>query len=277
MSLLPFRLMGAGAVSKRTAIIDSMRLLISLVTVLTTSFAAEFDHSAWDRVLKRFVNDRGEIDYGGIRKDRADMEAYLTALRAASPKNKPELFPSKEAALAYWINAYNALVTHGVAIKYPVKSVRDLGLLFGFFRAKEYVAGGQTVSLDNIEHDTIRKEYREPRIHFAIVCASLGCPYLARDAYLPSRLEQQLDAAARAFFSQERNFAVVPAKNQVVLSKIFDWYGKDFGGTPGVLEFSKRYLPEARRKQFEAMKNPRVRFRDYDWSINDPGSRAREK
>jgi len=250
-----------------------MRAWVLAVVFSMTLSAAEFDHSPWDRVLKRFVNTKGEIDYGGLQKDRADLDAYLAALRAASPKNKPELFPTRSDALAYWLNAYNALVTNGVVLKYPTKSVRDLGFAYGFFRAKEYVVGGQTVSLDNIEHDTIRKEFQEPRIHFAIVCASLGCPFLARDAFVPRELEKQLDAVARFFVAEERNVTINIAKNEIVLSKLLDWYGKDFGGQSGVLEFVKRHSNEPRRKALDSLKNPRVRYSGYDWAINDPGSR----
>jgi hypothetical protein len=235
--------------------------------------AAEFDHSPWDRVLKQYVNTKGEIDYRGIQKDRRDIDAYLGALRAASPKNKAELFPTRADALAYWLNAYNALVTNGVVLKYPTKSVRNLGFAYGFFRAKDYVVGGQTVSLDNIEHDTIRKEFQEPRIHFAIVCASLGCPFLARDAFTPRDLEKQLDAGARYFVSEERNVSINAGRNELVLSKLLDWYGKDFGGEAGVIEFVKRHSTKPRRKALDALRNPRVRYRDYDWGINDPGSR----
>ena len=251
-----------------------MRALAVLGLFCTAAAAAaDFDHSAWDRVLKRHVNARGEIDYAGIQKDRRDMDAYLALLRASSPKSNPGMFSTRADAMAYWINAYNAFVTNGVAVKYPVKSVRDLGFAFGFFRAREYVAGGTTMSLNNVEHDTLRKEFNDPRVHFAIVCASLGCPYLARDAFLPRKLEEQLDAGARQFVGEDRNVSIDPGRNEVVLSKIFDWYAGDFGGKGKLVEYVQRYSTPARREALARLKNPRLRFRDYDWGINDPGSR----
>lgn len=235
--------------------------------------AAEFDHSAWDRVLKAYVNDKGEVDYAAIKARPKDVETYLYSIWDASPVNKPALFPTRDSALAYWINAYNALVTTGVAAKYPTKSVRDLGALLGFFRGKDYIAGGEPISLNNIEHDTLRKQFKEPRIHFAIVCASLGCPMLSRYAYQPGLVQQQLDQRARFFVSEDRNVRIDPKRNEVWLSKIFDWYGGDFGGEKELIPFIIRYSSETNRHQLEQLKSPKIRYFDYDWHINDLGSR----
>jgi hypothetical protein len=223
--------------------------------------AAEFDHSAWDRVLSRAVNDRGEVDYLSIARDRRDLDRYLDALRAASPDSLPALFPSRNHAMAYWINAYNAFVTAGVARRFPLASVRDAGR---FFKLKEYNAGGRAVSLDDIEHGILRARFKDSRIHFAIVCASLGCPWLARDPYTGPDLDSQLDRATRAFLDDPRNLAIDPARNQITLSKIFEWYAGDFGGPAAVLDFIRRYRDIGR---------PRVRYRPYDWRLNAPGSR----
>ena len=233
--------------------------------------AAAFDHAPWQRVLARAVNQVGEVDYASLRQDR-ELAAYVAALRDASPENRRELFASKAEELAYWINAYNALVTWGVAKAYPTRSVRDLGVLFGFFRRKEYVLGGRTMSLQQLENDVIRARHREPRIHFAIVCASLSCPKLSRQAYTGANLEEQLAFQTSQYFAETRNLAVTG--NTVTLAKILDWYGGDFGNA---LDYARRHTSEDRRRQLDALKNPRVLYREYDWAINDPGSRGRAK
>lgn len=241
-------------------------------------WAAEpgFDHSAWDRLLKKRVNAIGEVDYAAIAKDRADLDHYTARLAEASPKSQPRLFSNRRHELAYWMNAYNALTTKGVVDGWPVKSVRDLGLLWGFFRKNQFSVGGQTVSLNYIEHDVIRPRYQDPRIHFAIVCASLSCPRLDREAFRAETLDAHLDRLTREFFAERRNLYIDAAKNEVWLSKLLDWYGKDFE-TDGrtVLDYVKTLAPEAARRRLDTMKSPRVRFFSYDWSINDPGSRAK--
>ena len=237
--------------------------------------AETFDHSLWNKLLKQTVNEIGEIDYARIKANPQDLEAYVRQLAAVSPDSKRELFPTKADELAYWINAYNALCTYGVAKAYPVKSVRDLGFLFAFFRRADYTLGGKKFSLHVLEQELIRPRYREPRIHFALVCASLSCPKLSREAYTAANLEGQLDFQTRQYFRETRNLAVDVKGNRIFLAKILDWYAADFG--PSALEYAKRYTSEEKRKQVEGLRNPRVTYRDYDWSINDPGSRARAK
>lgn len=221
------------------------------------------------------VNAVGEVDYAALKNNR-DLAAYVDALRATSPENKKESFTTKSDELAYWINAYNALITWGVVKAYPTKSVRDLGLLFGFFRRRDYVLGGRTMSLQELEHEIIRKRYQEPRIHFAIVCASLSCPKLSPRAYTAANLEEQLSFQTRQYFAETRNLAI--QGNTVILAKILAWYSADFGGAkPTLLDYARRHTTEAKQRQLAALRDPRITFRDYDWAINDPGSRARAK
>ena len=238
--------------------------------------AAPFDHSLWDRVLKARVNGIGEVDYAALQRDRRDLDQYIRLLGTTSPANDPGQFPTRADELAYWINAYNAFVTRGVVDHYPTRSVRDLGMFYGFFGRNDYTAGGVAMSLRRLENEILRKQYHEPRIHFAIVCASLSCPYLAPEAYTSPRLAAQLDRAARLFVSQRRNLAVDTAKNEVRLSAIFDWYKADFEGTPPrrtLLQYIRQYADEATRRALDSLEQPRVRFNDYDWSLNAPGSR----
>ena len=241
--------------------------------------AAGFDHGLWDRVLKAYVSEIGEVDYAALKAHRSDLDEYVRRLGEASPVNHPEQFSSRRHELAYWINAYNAFVIRGVVDGYPTRSVRNLGALYGFFRRKDHVAGGVRISLLDLEDDILRQKYQEPRIHFVIVCASLSCPFLSRDAYTGEQLESQLEAAARQFINQRRNLTIDARANQVTLSGLFNLrdYHKDFevGGT--LLDYLRRYANDDNRRALEALKQPRIKFYDYDWSINEPGSRQRAR
>lgn len=255
------------------------RLLATSVLLALAASAEEFDHSIWNRVVKKHVNAVGEVDYAAIRKDRADLDAYVALLGQTSPENKPALFPARSHELAYYINAYNAFTTLGVARAYPTRSVRDLGMLFGFFRRQDYRMGGRKISLSSLENDIIRSaRFNEPRIHFAIVCASLSCPKVASEAYTGEKLEHQLTAAARQFVNERRNVYV--QGNSVTLSEIFKWYEKDFLSTApgGVLAFARKHAAAELKAALDKLpEKPAVRYFDYDWSINDPGSRAKAK
>lgn len=240
--------------------------------MLALWLALAIDHSAWDRVVKTAVNEIGEVDYARLKREPRDLRAYVEALQA------PVKFVSREEELAYWINAYNALVTYGVTKAYPTKSVRDLGLLWSFFRRREYNVGGRMMSLDDIEHRTIRARFKEPRIHFVLVCASLSCPRLAREAFMPGKLEQQMETQTREYFQERRNMIIDPAKETVTLNGIFGYYKEDFGGSlEGALSFARKYLRPEDETAIARMKKPKVLTREYDWSINDPGSRRRAK
>jgi hypothetical protein len=228
-------------------------------------------------VLKSYVNQIGEVDYAAIKTHRKDLDDYVRRLGEASPTNRVDLFPTHPDELAYWINAYNAFVTRGVVDRYPTRSVRDLGLLYSFFLRKDYTAGGAKMSLRSLENDIIRKRYGEPRIHFAIVCASLSCPMLSRDAFAAGNLEELLTRQARRFINQRRNVNVNAPANQVTLSSIFKWYRADFEGKQSLLEFVRRYADVSLRSALDRLKQPKISYYDYDWSINDPGSRARSK
>ncbi len=238
---------------------------LSALLLLAASFASgaePFDHSPWDAVVSRHVSAIGEVDYTAIAADRAGLDAYLAALAETSPENRPEIFPDEAAQVAYWINAYNALTINGVLRDQPFPGVRKVRR---FFERPIYTVGGRSVSLNNIEHGILRKQFREPRIHFALVCASVSCPNLAPFAFLPATLDEQLEARAKLFISQPRNVAV--DGRTLRLSKIFDWFADDFKPVGGVLAFI------AQRYEADLPQNPKLRYFDYDWRLNQPGSR----
>lgn len=245
--------------------------------------ASGADHSAWQKLLTAHVNDLGEVDYAAIKASPAALETYLRLLGEASPENRPDRFPSRKHELAYWLNAYNAFTIKGVVDGYPTQSIRDLGFLFGFFRKKVYAAGGRMMSLDHIEHQVIRKRYADPRIHFAIVCASISCPRLDREAFLGETLDDHLDRLTRRFVAERRNVTLSDVSNEVRLSKIFDWFEEDFAaaaqgrGKQAVLSFIRNYADRRTRESLDRIAGPKVRYHNYDWSLNAPGSRAKAK
>lgn len=227
------------------------------------------DVSLYDSVLKKFVLDNGRVRYGELRGELGPLDTFVSQMAVVSPRSHPDLFPSSEARLAYWINAYNALVLRAFAREYPEGRDR-LGGLLGrgkFFYRRKFTLGGEKFTLARIENDVIRKGFPEPRIHFALVCASESCPWLARDAYTAANLNEILDRETRRFLNQERNVSLDAGKKILTLSKLFDWYGGDFGRTQeDILAFMARY-----REDGDALTTGRwtIRFFDYDWSLND--------
>ncbi len=210
------------------------------------------DPAQFEAVLQKYVLADGKVRYGALRADLAPLTAYVEAVGATNPN----ALPTPQAKLAFWLNTYNALVLHSMAAEYPDSKGRLGGLLgrANYFYRRKFRAGGQMRSLADIENNLIRK-FGEPRIHFAIVCASVGCPWLARRAYTAENLESLLEERTKLYFSQARSFRLEdPAI--VRLTAIFDWFRGDF--PPGFVE---RYHPEAagrKRKYFE-----------WDWSLND--------
>jgi Protein of unknown function, DUF547 len=251
-----------------------MKLVVFLLAAPMAA-ATGFDHTAWDRLLKQHVNAIGEVDYAAIKANRQPLDAYVAGLAAASPDSRQELFPDRASQLAYWLNAYNALTIRGVVDAYPTGGVRELGARFGFFSRKDYTLGGRKLSLQDLENGIIRARYRDPRIHFTIVCASVSCPRLDRDAFSASNLEQHLDRLTRRALAENRNVAIDAGRKSVTLTQLFKWYAADFGPA---LDFVRRYAsPERQALLTRLGAKPRIGYFDYDWSINTPGSRAKAK
>jgi hypothetical protein len=235
-----------------------------------------FDYSAYARVLADYVTPGGQVRYADLKANPKDLNIFVRQLENVSPASHPGRFPGAKAKMAYWINAYNAFTVYAVVEAYPVKSVRDFKFGFGFlfFKRAKFVAGGKVYSLDDIEHGILRKQFSDPRIHFAVNCASTSCPPLQREPYTPDRLNEQLEEAARQFIGKQEN--VWMRGDVLFLSKIFDWYDEDFekwlaqqgAAKPTVADYVTGYLaePVAERVRKE---RPRVEFYDYDWALND--------
>jgi hypothetical protein len=247
----------------------------------------DFSHAELGRVQARFVDDRGLVDYAGLAKDPAGLERFSLALETYSPDSHPELFPTDEDALAYWINAYNGSVLSIVIAYYPIASVTDveapfpLGLVddkLGFFVLQTITLGGDETNLYALENSVIRGRYREPRVHFALNCASRGCPRLPREAFDGARLDAQLDRETRRFFAEERNLRIDHTERVVHLSSILDWYDDDFidwmeerrpQRPATLLEYASLYVSPERAAELARARDYEVRFAPYDWSLND--------
>ncbi|MEO8197259.1 MAG: DUF547 domain-containing protein [Thermoanaerobaculia bacterium] len=247
-------------------------LILALAPSAAT--AATFAHADWSAILEHFVDDRGRVDYAGLAGERSQLDRYLARLEQASPDSSPELFPTRADQLAYWLNAYNAVVISGVldrGVKTP--SVWGDGFFgIGFFTVDRARLGGRLMSLKALEDDIVRARFRDPRVHAALNCASIGCPRLRRQAFEGATLEADLDAAMREFVSDPRHCRVDLATRTVWLSKIFDWFEEDFvafekeRGTmsPSVIDYINRF----RAVDSQILPNQRIRYLDYDKKLN---------
>lgn len=233
-----------------------------------------FSHQDWTAVLEQFVDDRGLVDYDGLAADRASLDRYVQALESVSPTSHPERFPTREDRLAYYLNAYNARVFHGVLARGPEKVSVWSGLISGlsFFVRMKIILGGESMSLKHLEDDLIREPFQDPRVHAALNCASISCPPLPRRAFDPQQLDAQLDAAMRGFVADPRNCSIDADRRTVHLSKIFDWFAGDFLGyerargnaRPTIIDYVNRY----REPDAQIPAGVKVKYFDYDKGIN---------
>ncbi len=250
---------------KKSAII--LAVFIIIVAGLHPSVsAAGFDHSIFDQVLKTFVNNKGLVDYNGIAGDQS-FKKYMESLKTAQTDTM-----SRDGQLAFWINAYNAVTIDKVIKWKPKKSVRETfvpGVWSGtkFFTTREHTVAGKRYSPDDIEHEILRKQFKDPRIHFAIICASSSCPPLPRFAYTGDNVQAKLEEETRKYINSERGTQIVSAKNTLYLSKLFDWFAGDFESKSGsVLDFIKPYLNESSLAFVE--QKPQIKYIHYDWALN---------
>jgi len=232
--------------------------------------AAEFDrtHVLFARVLAAHVTD-ASVAYARLKASPAELDTYLEQIATLPPAE----FAAWERAdrLALLLNLYNAETLRLIRDEYPVKSIRSIGVLPGAaWRRLGVRFGGQIMSLSHLENEVIRPEYGEPRIHFALVCAARGCPPLRAEPYVGERLAAQLDDQARRFLSTPGKNRFDAATGVLWLSPIFKWYGPDFTAAGGSLKaYVQPFLPAEAGAALGNAKALRVRFTDYDWSLND--------
>jgi hypothetical protein len=241
-------------------------------------------HAAWTALLRKHVRlVRGgqttQVDYAGFKADRAALKVYLDTLSAVTPTTFGGWTPAERQA--FLINAYNAFTVELILTRYPdLKSIKDLGsLLSSPWKPKWIPLLGNKVSLDDIEHAMLRKrgDYDDPRVHFAVNCASIGCPALREEAFVAARLDAQMDEQTLRFMSDRTRNRYNAQRGRLELSKIFDWYGEDFRlghrGIGSLPAFAARYADQlaeapADRERIRAVQADIV-FTDYDWALND--------
>ncbi|MDG1277673.1 MAG: DUF547 domain-containing protein [Algoriphagus sp.] len=222
------------------------------------------NHQTWDQLLKAHVSPTGIVDYKGFIKDKAKLDAYLKTISENAPDRKTW---SKNEQLAYWINAYNAFTVKLIVDNYPVKSIRDLGsalkipMIKDVWHYKFFKIGGQESSLDEIEHSILRKEFEEPRIHFAINCASVSCPPLLNEAFTAAKMESQLDRVAKTFVNDKSRNKI--SANAVEISSIFSWFKGDFTKNGSIIDFLNKY------STLKINSNAKVSHLDYNWNLNE--------
>lgn len=226
------------------------------------------DVSPWHKLLQTYVNDRGKVDY---RRWKAEATGVLDAwLESLTPLHLEALTQAE--ALALLLNLYNALTIQQVLLKYPIASIRPqiLGVpnwlaFWKFFTRPLYRVDGKPVGLNQIEHDILRKQFVEPRIHFALVCASIGCPLLRPEAYCSETVSDQLEADARRFIQNPDKVRYDPTQNVLYCSQIFKWYGQDFlKVAPSVPAYIGLHLEPT----IPLDKATTIQYLPYDWSLN---------
>jgi len=252
-----------------------------------------FDHSygTYNSLLNRYV-ENAQVNYGGFIDSRAEFETFLRALGSVD-ENDFESWTEKE-RLAFWINAYNAFTIKAIIDHYPIKrSFSLVGIFYapsnsilqikGVWTKLQFRAVGRMVTLDEIEHQILRKEFNEPRIHMAINCASISCPDLSDEAYVPKRLEEQLAEASSNFVNNpDKGVYVDEQSGKVKFSKIFKWFGDDFINNYGskklfnsyslkqnaVLNFTTDYLESQQTKEYLMNNRLKIGYLGYDWHLN---------
>lgn len=252
----------------RKTTIGAMLLITSL------AFGQHDSSPLFTQLLNQYVHD-GKVNYPGLCKDQR-LGEYITQLSVTNP----DVIADRNTRLAFWINAYNAYTLKVICDHYPIKSINELhsgGLVIGTVLHKTIwdkdfvIVNNSKTTLNHIEHKIIRPEFKEPRAHFALVCASKSCPSLRSEAYQGSSLDIQLNDQARIFFGDPtKNYFEVERK-KAHLSRILDWYSKDFGNNDHeVLLFVSQFLPDSTASSIRADPDQwKIEYMDYDWSLNE--------
>ncbi|WP_298521094.1 DUF547 domain-containing protein [uncultured Kordia sp.] len=243
--------------AKFTTSKDSIRFnseeMAADVKIITTEKNVVFNHQTFNDLLKKHVTKDGVVNYKGFKKDRAQLQNYITSLG----ENMPIDDWSKEEKLAYWINAYNVLTVDLILRNYPLKSIKDIKKPWN---QRLWKLGEKWYNLDEIEHKILRK-MNEPRIHFAINCASFSCPPLLNEAFTAEKLEQQLTQVTKTFLADSQRNTITSDKLEI--SKIFKWFAKDFKQNGSLIDFLNTY------SDVNINANAKKKYKDYNWDLNE--------
>ena len=239
-----------------------MFMWLIIMLFVSLNYANPVQHGEWDALVKKHVSKNGMVDYQGFLKDKKQLQVYLDKLSANRPTSKW----SKNEKMAFWINAYNAFTVKLILDHYPIKSIKDIKKGIPFVNSVWDITfipmGKEKIDLNYIEHSILRKEFKDPRIHAAINCASFSCPLLRNEAYYASRLDEQLNDAMRRFVNDsERNQL---DKSNIKISKIFSWFAGDFKlNGSSVVDYLNKYAKK------RVQPNAKIDFLEYQWELND--------
>jgi len=239
----------------------TMRLLFcfTLSLAAATAFGQKSDWVAsYNTLLGKYVTSGG-VKYAEWKGNAADMQAIQGVVDGIAKENVSAM--GKQQQLAFYVNAYNAWILHEALGKYPTKSVKDA--LFTFFTGKRITVAGQQMSFNALEKDTIRSKFNDPRVHFALNCASRSCPPLNRTAFSGDKLDGQFEALAKGYVNSEHGVKFNAATKSAELSKIFDWYKDDFKAEGDAIAFINK------RRSTPLPADAKIGYQDYDWGLNE--------
>jgi len=248
--------------------------------------SAPFSDDDYAAVLTGFVDDEGLVDYASLKQQRTLLDAYVASLETLDPSVHAGW--NEKQRIAFWINAYNALTLRMIVDHYPIEPSqpkpaypkRSIRQIPGVWDSSPVVVMGRKMTLDEIEHGVLRREFREPRIHMALVCAALSCPKLRREPYRGAALDAQLDEQARTFMTDPRNFLIDRERNEVWATEILKWFADDFVPVDSrknerhvvereaLVAFASKYAGETART-FLAGKDYAIQYFKYDWTLNE--------
>lgn len=232
--------------------------LLMLGTLAATPSDAEtaVSHKAWDALLKEHVSSNGQVDYKGFKTDKAKVDAYLKTLQ----ENHPSSSWSKNEEMAFWINLYNAFTIQQVLEVYPVSSIMKVagGKVWD---SKKIKVGSKEYTLNQIEKDMLLKKFGEPRVHFAVNCAAKSCPPLMNKAWTADNIQSSFDLRAGMFINN-LSFNTISASS-VQVSKIFEWYANDFGGSSNLIKYINKYA------KLTVSSSAKVTYKEYNWNLNE--------
>lgn len=257
-------------------------LFLSLFVFSSFALAAPlekpFDHSTWDSFLKKYVNEKGEVNFTEVKKDPSLLNQYLNELRQANEVDFAD-WPREE-VIAFWINAYHSGIIAVITSHYPVKSVQEVPSIW---ETKHVRLESGSYSLNEIRTQQLLGTFKDEKIHFALSCLSKDCPVLSRDAYTGPKLDGQLFMAVRRFVNDDTKIGIKAGDKKIYVSKLFKWYGKDFGfnfGKPeneeglskeefAFLSFLSFYIEDANKVDYLEEKRYKIKYPKFDWSLND--------
>jgi len=249
-----------------------------LIVQLTVKNTGHFSYDEYDRLTRAYVNEQGVVNYEGLKKEIGGLNDFIEQLGAVSPENKPEWFASEDERKRYYLTAYNAFILFYATSAYPDRHA--LWSRLGMFKNKDIVLGGRKLTLNDLEHNIIRKQFTDPRIHFALNCGARSCPPLKAGVIAENATESELEEAARHFINDPGNVRFDESSMTLYLSKIFDWFAVDFLNflrvkrgleSPHIAQYIALYLTD-QSAEFLAKASAdgiSIKYLDYDKELND--------